>query len=227
MTTQKKILHTAEMQAILDDYAAGRIKTKEFVRKIDVAFLGKREGNMKRIDFESEWNEYYSVGLLRITGMTGIERGFGRIWEYEGWVIESQAAPEFFPPQKLYVWGFNKLDDNQAVFFKNQDAYNKAIEVLNAFNEAHSEPETEIPISHTPNEYENYTVLLIKTNGELIYFGSAQPLDVACRYKKYRGMLYRDSCGELLKKACRDVVLEAAGFDLIGVLWEKEGDADG
>ena len=79
-----------------------------------------------------------------------------------------------------------------------------------------SDPKPKTPISHTPTEYENYTVLPVKTNGELIYFG-----------KKYRGMLYRDSCGELLKRACRDVVLEAAGFDLIGELWEKEGDTDG
>ena len=139
MTTQRKILHTAEIQKILDDYAAGRIKTEEFIRKIDVAFLSKREGSIKRIEFKSEWYKYYSVGLLRITGMTGIERGFGRIWEYEGWVIESQSSPEFCPPQTLYIWGYNKLDDNQVLLIKNQDAYNKAIEILNAFNEAHKD----------------------------------------------------------------------------------------
>ena len=139
MTTQKKILHTAEMQTILDDYAAGRINTKEFIRKIDVAFLGKREGNMKRIDFESGWDEYYSVGLLRITGMTGIKRGCGVVWVHDRWVIESEAAPEFCPPQILYVWGYNKPYDNQALLIKNQDAYKEAIEVLNAFNEAHKD----------------------------------------------------------------------------------------
>ena len=94
---------------------------------------------MKRIDFESEWNEKYNIGLFRFAGMVGIDRGCGMVWEYDDWIIKSDVEPEFDASMKLlHLPGGNSNHDKNTLVLK-KEHFDTVIKILNAFNKAHAE----------------------------------------------------------------------------------------
>jgi len=109
---------------------------------------------MKRIDFESKWVEEYNIGLLKFTGIEGIERGCGLVWDTDGWEIRSMRNPGFCSGlQVVFLPGIDLQYDNNTICINDKNSFDKAVGVLNAFNKAHAEPEIPIPAGVSICEY--------------------------------------------------------------------------
>ena len=70
----------------------------------------------------------------------GIERGSKSIGENGGWKFRSVDFPECRQPALLYVLGIREHKDN-ALCYCPVDQWKSLVEAVDAFNEAHKEPE--------------------------------------------------------------------------------------
>jgi len=172
---------------------------------------------MKRIDFESKWVEEYNMGLLKFTGMEGIERGCGLVWEVDKWKIRSMRNPSFcLGLQVVFLPGIDLQYDNNIICINDKNSFDKVVGVLNAFNKAHAEP----AIPAVPTEWSGHKVLQIEVkHGK--WFIPALHIDIHAvpSYQRFQGYMYRSSDGQYRH---RWSIVNIPGAELVGVLWAKE-----
>jgi len=176
---------------------------------------------MKRINFTSEYLDAFRIWAIRIDSMVGIERQEGRIFTAtNGFNIVSLNNPAFdhdfdngVEEKNLYIHGGDKWLDDTLIIFKNQNNFDSCVAALNAFNEAHSEPEV-------PTEWSGHDVLPVRRkSGKLVFLRYDVDISTAQNYQRFQGYLYRSSDGQYRRKW---IIVNIPGAELVGVLWAKE-----